>query len=68
MINTIEELLDDVFYDWGFSPSPQINEDVDEGKRSFNINKTYIYFEKGKYFLSYKVDKTELSELAFNQF
>jgi hypothetical protein len=68
MINTIEELLEDVFYDWGFSPSPQIHENVTEGQRSFGINKTFIGPDKGKYCLSYKMDHVEIAEDVYKQF
>lgn len=63
-LSTFKEIMNEVFYDWGMTKSPQINEDTD----GFWINKTSLFKKEDKYYLTYKTTCFEVEESAFNSF
>ena len=58
-------ILNEFFYDWGYTPNPQIKQESDGG---FWINKTSLFIREGEYHLTYKLDSYLVSPKAFANF
>lgn len=67
MICTLEELMEDVFYDWGFTQGNQINK-MTLPEKGFWVNKTYIFERNGEFFLNYKTDEAPIEPEIFQEF
>ena len=67
MMKSFKELMDNIFYDWGYTYG-QGSEITKRKDGSFNINKTDIFFRDDKYLLTYKTDCSEISNELFENF
>lgn len=63
-IKTFQEIMKEFFYDWHMTQDPQIK----QSPEGFWINKTSLFLEDGKYYLTYKTDNFEVEPQAFNDF
>ena len=61
------ELMSSIFYDWGYSYGEQEIQ-YDKKDNIYWINKTTLYTENGKHYLSYKMELLEISEEVYNKF
>lgn len=64
-LTSFKQIMNEFFYDWGMTKSPQINQSSD---RDFWINKTSLFKEEDSFYLTYKMDNYEVSPEAFNAF
>ncbi len=62
-IKTFKTLLNSIFYDWGFGSGVQPF--LHSSEDGFWINKTCIFKEEEKYYLTYKMESYEVEEEAF---
>ena len=63
-ITSFKGIMNEFFYDWGMTSSPQIHKEED----GFWINKTSLFTEDGKIFLTYKTSCYEVDDLAYKSF
>lgn len=63
-VGSFKEIMNEFFYDWGMTSSPQIHKETE----GFWINKTALFKEDDKFYLTYKTSCFEVSEEAFTQF
>ena len=65
-INSLKELFNEIFYDWGFTKGPQITQDGE----GYSINKTYIGKDDKKegYYVVYKTSEYSLSPKVYKEF
>ena len=69
-LNSFNELMDEVFYDWGFSHQPQ---QLNKADRGYWINKTEIFQELDEndqliWVLAYKTSSFKIDEQAMSHF
>lgn len=64
-IHTLEEILNDFFYDWVDTDYFPMQTEEIYGTIGFGINKTSVYMQDGEYWLSYKTSTSKVSPQAF---
>jgi len=67
LIDNFEDLMDEIAYDWGFGSGGE-KPRIHKGMNYYSINKTNIFKEKGKYYLTYKLDSHEITEIVYKKF